>query len=85
MYLYENIQPAAIPFRNPNLSVFTVDQGGPGRPPAVPATAQWTPSAPAVSLRPQVSPGPAAPPPYSKTVYDPNSADELRDWEDRNN
>ena len=29
---------------------------------------------------------PAPPPPYTKlAVYDPNSADELRDWDDRNN
>ena len=70
--------------RNPNLDVFTVENSGlarSGRPPSVPATAQWTPSAPAVSAPSQ------PPPPYSKTaktVYDPNAADELRDWEDRN-
>ena len=75
-----------LPCRNPNLDVFTVENSGlaRSRPPSVPATARWTPSAPGVS--PGESQGP--PPPYSKAaqaVYDPNAADELRDWEDRNN
>ena len=76
--------------RTPNLDIFTVDNSGrgqAGRPPSVPATAQWTASAPAQLTSSGLSqPPPPPPPPYSKTavVYDPNSADELRDWEDRN-
>jgi len=86
------------PERPRNLDVFTVHSHGP---PSAPITAQWSARAPeTVPLRPKSGSRPNSgnsdktgdsilPPPYSPpsqpSVYDPNAADELNDWDERNN
>ena len=82
-----------------NLDVFTVNTHH--APPSAPITAQWTAEQtiplhpPTRSSQPNTRPnsgnsdktGESTLPPYTppQGVYDPNAADELKDWDERNN
>jgi len=81
-----------------NLDVFTVTPSAPTRPVTAgwsrPEESQAAGAAAPLNSRPgsgdseasSSRQSPAPPPPYAKlAVYDPNSTDELRDWDDRNN